>query len=49
MDILYILSYYAQVAGTVFQSVTKIASPKLGLHLLILYLLEDEFSFFSEC
>ena len=33
------------VAGTVFQSVTRIASPKL--HLLISYLLEDEFSFFS--
>ena len=33
------------VAGTVLQSVTRIPSPKL--HLLISYLLEDEFSFFS--
>ena len=30
-----------------FQSVTRITSPKL--HLLISYLLEDEFSFFSAC
>ena len=35
------------VAGTVFHSVTRRASPKL--HLLVSYLLEDEFSFFSLC
>ena len=34
------------VAGAVFQSVTRRALSKL--HLLISYILEDEFSFFSE-
>ena len=35
------------MAGTVLQSVTWRASPKL--HLLVSYLVEDEFSFFSVC